>query len=73
MLIRSLGSASWLEGNTFWLKMATLNLPNFTFVIPVWYLNPPNPAPTPQVVLTPVKLVTFPSTPNVMAPQAPIV
>lgn len=37
--------------------MATLNLPGITLGIPVWYLTPPNPPPTPQLVLTPVQPV----------------
>ena len=35
--------------------MATLNLPNFTLRIPMWYLKPPTPILMPQLVLNPVQ------------------
>ena len=54
--------------------MATLNL---TIGIHVWYSNPPNPIPTPQVVLTPIHLVQTamvpPTPPDSKTPKAPLV
>ena len=43
--------------------MATLNLPSFTLGIPMWYLDPPTPLPTPPIVLTPIQPIEMMSQP----------
>ena len=43
--------------------MDTFNLPGFTLGIPVWYLDPPTPHPTPHIVLTPIQPIEMESHP----------
>ena len=50
--------------------MTTLNLPNFTLGIPMWYLDPPAQPPMPQVVLTPMQPIAVESHPP-PSPQKP--
>ena len=44
--------------------MATLSLPGLTLGLPVWYLSPPVPPPTPDVVLQPVQPIVTTSQPH---------
>ena len=57
-------------GVTSKIVMATLNLPNFTLVIPVWYLDPSAQPPMPQVVLTPIQPIAVESHPP-RSPEKP--
>lgn len=45
------------------LVMPTLNLPRLTLGILIWYLTPPTPSPTPQLVLTLVKPIATSNVP----------
>ena len=53
--------------------MATLSLPGLTLGLPVWYLSPPVPPPTPDVILQPVQPIVTTSQPTTSWCHYPVV